>query len=85
MQQYNPKAPNELADAQLNRAQHESEKSKAIVNSNIPQSESNEYLYGANPVKHDSHSSNGAVLDRTEQENSNKPTNKESYNSIPGE
>lgn len=62
MTEYNPKAPNELADAQLNRSNYESEESKAVANK---------------------HASSDAVLDKTDSGPSF--TNKESYNSIPGE
>ncbi|MEE1132670.1 MAG: hypothetical protein UHX00_13695 [Caryophanon sp.] len=62
MSEYNPKAPNKLADAQLNRANYESDASKAVA-------------------KH--HAGDGAVLDNTDAGPSF--TNKESYNSIPGE
>lgn len=85
METYNPKAPNELADAQLNRGQFESEKSKGIKDSSKSQSESNEYLYGANPVKHNSKAIGGATLDQTSNKVGRSSANKESYNSIPGE
>lgn len=85
MQQYNPKAPNELADAQLNRVQFESEKSKALADPSKLQSESNEYLYGANPVKHHAQATGSAVLDQSENDPGEGSPNKESYNSIPGE
>ena len=85
METYNPKAPNELADAQLNRIQYESEKSKGIKNSSKLQSESNEYLYGANPVKHNPKAIGGATLNQTSNKDGRGSSNKESYNSIPGE
>lgn len=85
MQQYNPKAPNKLADAQLNRSQFESEKSKAMADSSKPQSESNAYLYGANPVQHNGDATGGAVIDQTHKDRSEDSPEKKKYNNIPGE
>jgi hypothetical protein len=39
MHAYNPKAPNTLADAQLNRSQFESDASKALLQKNMVLSE----------------------------------------------
>ncbi len=63
MSEYNPKAPNELADAQLEREKYESEQSKAV----------------AKRKEHDEHNTkDSSSVEKFE-------TNKESYNTIPGE
>ena len=64
MSEYNPKAPNELADTQLQRESYESDKSKSIA-------------------KNGGFSEAGATTDNTDAGPSF--TNKESYNSVPGE
>lgn len=64
MSEYNPKAPNELADAQLNRENYESETSKQVAK--------NGDCASTDAVK--DHTDAGPIF-----------TNKESYNSVPGE
>lgn len=63
MSNYNPKAPNELADAQLKRQEHESDASKAVASKHH---HNDENVDGKKPFEYGD-------------------TNKESYNSIPGE
>jgi len=49
MEQHNPNATNG-ADSHLNHGQFKSKKSKSLTNPYKPPSESNAYLYGANPL-----------------------------------
>lgn len=63
MAEYNPKAPNELADAQLEREKYESEQSKAVAKRNEQDKDNMK---------------DSSSVGKFE-------TNKESYNTIPGE